>query len=70
MSKEVITIMEDQDVQEAAALMQSKQIRRVLVVNREKRPVGMLSLADLARHVPDPKLTGVTVEEVSAPSKR
>jgi CBS domain-containing protein len=70
MSKDLITIMEDQDVKEAAALMQSKQIRRVLVVNREKRPVGMLSLADLARHVQDPKLTGVTVEEVSAPTKR
>ena len=69
MSKNLITILEDQDVKEAAALMQSKQIRRVLVVNREKRPVGMLSLADLARHVKDSKLTGVTVEEVSAPSK-
>ena len=65
MTKEVITCMEDHDVKDAAELMQSKQIRRVLVLNRHKRLVGMLSLGDLARHTQDPKRTGETLEKVS-----
>lgn len=70
MTKDVITVREDQDVKEAAELMQSKQVRRVLVLNREKRLVGVVSLGDLARHMQDPKLTGKTLEEVSMPAKR
>jgi CBS domain-containing protein len=69
MSTDVATVTEDQDIKEAAELMQSKQIRRLLVLNLDKRLVGMLSLGDLARHVTDPNLTGVTLEEVSTPTK-
>src|SRR5438309_138001 len=53
MSKELITCLEDQDVKEAAELMQSKQIRRVPVLSRDKRLVGMLSLGDLAQRTQD-----------------
>jgi CBS domain-containing protein len=69
MSKELITCLEDQDVKEAAELMQSKQIRRVPVLNRDKRLVGMLSLGDLAQRTQDSKLAGKTLEEVSSPGK-
>jgi CBS domain-containing protein len=69
MSKELITCLEDQDVKEAAELMQSKQIRRVPVLNRDKRLVGMLSLGDLAQRIQDSKLAGKTLEEVSTPGK-
>ena len=69
MSKELITIMEDQDVEEAAKLMQSKQIRRIPVLSRDKRLVGMLSLGDLAQRTQNSKLAGKTLEEVSAPGK-
>jgi hypothetical protein len=31
---------------------------------------GILSLADLSRHVKDPKVIELTVEEISTPSKR
>src|SRR5436305_13879593 len=34
MSQDIICCYEDQDVQEAAKLMQEKQIRRLLVMNR------------------------------------
>jgi CBS domain-containing protein len=50
--------------------MQSKQIRRVPVLNRAKQLVGILSLGDLARHIQDSKLAGKTLEEVSEPSRR
>ena len=69
MSKELITCLEDQDVKEAAELMQSKQIRRVPILNKDKRLVGMLSLGDLANRIQDSKLAGKTLEEVSSPGK-
>ena len=69
MSKELITCLEDQDVKEAAELMQSKQIRRVPILNKDKRLVGMLSLGDLAQRTQDSKLAGKTLEEVSTPGK-
>ena len=69
MSKELITCLEDQDVKEAAELMQSKQIRRVPILNKDKRLVGMLSLGDLAQRTPDSKLAGKTLEEVTIPGK-
>ena len=69
MSKELITCLEDQDVKEAAELMQSKQIRRVPILNKDKRLVGMLSLGDLAQRTQDSKLAGKTLEEVSSPGK-
>jgi CBS domain-containing protein len=48
MSKDVITVQDDQDVQQAAELMQARKVRRVLVLNRDKRLAGIVSLADLA----------------------
>jgi CBS domain-containing protein len=69
MSKEPITLQEDQDTKEAAELMQSRQIRRVPIVSRDKRLVGMLSLGDLARLAKDSKLAVETLEQVSEPSK-
>jgi CBS domain-containing protein len=69
MSEELITCIEDQDVEEAAKLMQSKQIRRVPVLSRDKRLVGILSLGDLAQRTQDSKIAGKTLEEVSTPGK-
>jgi CBS domain-containing protein len=48
MTSEVISCFEDQDVSEGAQLMKQKQIRRLVVLNSEGQPVGILSLGDLA----------------------
>jgi CBS domain-containing protein len=48
MSKEVKYCFEDDDVAEVAQNMADLQIRRLPVLNREKRLVGILSLADIA----------------------
>jgi CBS domain-containing protein len=45
----ISTIYADQDVSEAAKLMASDQVRRLLVIDRERTPVGVVSLGDLAR---------------------
>jgi CBS domain-containing protein len=64
MSKGVTYCFDDQDVKEAAQLMETKQIHRLPVLNRQKRMVGIVSLGDLAVHAPH-ELTGEVVEAVS-----
>jgi CBS domain-containing protein len=44
MTRDVITCYEDDPVEEAERLMRSRLVRRILVVNRDDRPVGILSL--------------------------
>jgi predicted transcriptional regulator len=58
-------IHDDQDVEVAARLMESQQIRRVLVLNRDKRLVGIVSLGDLAVVSPTPERAGEILQEVS-----
>ncbi|HEY5984326.1 MAG TPA: CBS domain-containing protein [Anaerolineales bacterium] len=44
-----IWCFDDQDIDEAARVMQNEQVRRLMVLNRdEKRLVGVVSLGDLA----------------------
>ena len=48
MSKTITYCFDDQEVGDAAHLMEQKQVRRLAVLNRKKRLVGILSLDDLA----------------------
>ena len=48
---DICCCFEDQDVAEAARLMQEKQVHQLPVLNRAQRLVGIVSLADLARSV-------------------
>lgn len=68
MTTEVVYCFEDQDVQEAAELMKTHKIRRLPVLNREKRLVGMVALADLAVKTGEEKTPAETLTEVSAPA--
>lgn len=52
MSKDVYYCFEDVDLSEAAGIMSEHQIQRLPVLNRDKRLVGMLAVADLARNDP------------------
>jgi len=67
MTPDVLCCYEDQDVQEAAQLMCEQQVRRLVVLNRDKRLVGIVSLGDLAVETGDEKLVGKTLEQVSMP---
>lgn len=49
MSTEVQTCGEDDDTSAALALMREKQVHRLPVIDAERRPVGMISINDLAR---------------------
>ncbi|MBI4526631.1 MAG: CBS domain-containing protein [Deltaproteobacteria bacterium] len=69
MTPGVVYCFEDQDLSEAAKLMQEKQIRRLPILNREKRLVGIVSLGDLAVHSGEEKLVSETIKEVSEPAE-
>lgn len=69
MSTDVAYCFEDQEVAEAASLMEARQIRRLPILNKEKRLVGIVSLGDIAVHVGDRDLAGETLQEVSEPAQ-
>ncbi len=48
MTKEVFTCFDDQDISNAASLMENKHIRRLTVLNHDNDVVGLLSVDDLA----------------------
>lgn len=68
MTGEVIYCFDDQDVQEAARTMQERQVRRLLVVNRDKQLVGIVSLGDLAVETGDREKAGAVLQDVSEPA--
>jgi CBS domain-containing protein len=68
MSPKVVYAFEDQDVGDAARMMSEHQIRRLLIMSRNKRLTGILSLGDLAVDVGKPT-SGDVLKDVSEPSK-
>lgn len=54
MSTDVLTCGPDDPLGLAEGLMEANQVRRVPVIDGERRPIGLLSLNDLARHVARP----------------
>src|SRR5438477_12453496 len=68
MTPHITYIFEDQHIDEAARLMKDNQIRRLVVLNRNKRLVGIVSLGDLAVDSADDELAGATLEAISEPT--
>ena len=69
MSTDLVYCYEDQDVRDAAQMMSEKQIRRVPVMSRDNRLVGIVSLGDIAAEGRDDRMTGETLERVSEPAQ-
>jgi CBS domain-containing protein len=67
MTPNIIYCYEDQEISDAAHMMEQNQIRRLMVLNRDKRLVGILSLGDIAVDTGDEQLAGHTLEAVSEP---
>ena len=63
MSGVMVSCLEDQDCKDAARLMKEKSVRRLMVVDRKRAIVGMLSVDDLARCSHD--LAGEVLEVVA-----
>jgi len=63
MTKEILYCFDDEDVDKVADSMAMQQVRRLPVLNREKRLVGIVSLGDLARRT-QAQTTGDTLRDV------
>ena len=66
MSKEMLYCLDTDEIDDVARNMGKAQVRRLPVVNGDKRLVGIVSLGDLARN-DDPATIGRTVTKVSTP---
>jgi CBS domain-containing protein len=68
MTPDVCYAFEDQDVQEAAQIMEDRQIRRLPVISRDGHQlVGIVALGDIATTGKD-RLAGDTLEAISEPA--
>ena len=65
MSPEICYCFDDDEVETAARVMEEKQIRRLPILNREKRLVGIVSLGDLALRSTDDEMAEQVLEGVS-----
>lgn len=68
MTAEVMYCFDDQDIEEAAQVMEEKKVRRLPVLNREEQVVGILTMGDLATHCEHAALAGKVLESVSTPA--
>ncbi len=67
MTPSVVSCSENDDVRRAAEIMQSAQLRRLLVLSSSGEVAGIVSLGDLALQTRDEGLAGKTLEHISEP---
>lgn len=68
MSPQACWCFEDDSIEAAAGRMREAQIRRMPVVDRDKRLVGMLSLGDIATKGGE-QVAGEALQDISQPSQ-
>jgi CBS domain-containing protein len=65
MTDDVFWCYEDLTADEVANYMAEKEVRRVLILNRDKRLVGVISIGDLAKRGEE-QITGETIKDIAA----
>jgi CBS domain-containing protein len=68
MSQGICYCFEDDDAEGAAQVMAKHQVRRLPVLNRNKRLVGVIALADLGRS--EDEAAQGALKDISQPSKK
>lgn len=66
MTPDVLYAFEDQSVDEVVKSMREQQVRRMVILDRDKNMTGIVALADIAQHVEDADLKSKVLEGVSA----
>lgn len=64
MTANVYWCYEDQTADEVAEYMAEREVRRVLVLDRTKKLVGVISIGDLAKRGEDEQKTHETIKEI------
>ena len=68
MSEGIIWVYEDDSVEQVATIMSKHQVRRLPVVNRDKRLVGIVALGDFAVESSQIQPAAKALSEISKPS--
>lgn len=69
MSEDVRWCYEDAELGEVVAAMEEVQIRRLPIVDRDKKLVGIVALGDVATKIDDPGVPAAALKRVSEPSR-
>jgi len=67
MSSEIARCTTEDSVDDASGIMRENKVRRLLVVDNDGTPVGIISLGDIAAKTESEQLAGQTLEDVSQP---
>ena len=65
MRPEVFYCYDDQDVDEVARYMQEKEVRRMVILNRDKNLIGVVSLGDIAKLSVEREVAGETLGKIA-----
>ena len=65
MRQEVFYCYEDDDVHDVARQMQEKEVRRMVILSRDKKMVGVVSLGDIATMPMEKELAGETLSHIA-----
>jgi len=65
MTHQVVTCHADDDLQKAFDLMSEHQVRRIMVVNKDGKILGIIAQADVATRTNHPKKTAEMVKGIS-----
>jgi CBS domain-containing protein len=65
MTRKLVTCQADVDIQQALDAMSENQLRRIPVVDKENRILGIIAQADVATRVNEPEKTAEIVKDIS-----
>ena len=65
MTRKVVTCSAEDDLQKALDAMSGHQLRRIPVVDKDNKILGIISQADVARRIDKPKKTAAMVKDIS-----
>jgi CBS domain-containing protein len=63
MSRDIVYAFEDDDVKTVAEKMREKDVRRILILDQNKRLVGVVSIGDVSKV--EEKITGKTLHDIT-----
>ncbi len=65
MTPDALYCFEDEEIEEVGRYMQEHEIRRVLIFDRSRQLVGVVSLGDLSKAAGEQQLAGETLKEIA-----
>jgi CBS domain-containing protein len=65
MTPSVFYCYEDDDIERVGELMREKEVRRMVILDRQERIVGVVSLGDIAKTIGETDLAGETLGDIA-----